>query len=271
MLSASLLTVASFDSVFAFDHLSGFWNAYQTVQSQTQKQVAAALAKCPSCRTIRCTGHSLGAALATHAAVDLSFIYKANTTAPAIKLTTFGSPRVGDLVFSTYVQNQMKASWRYAVFWRLFNQLSNADLLSYCAPLYYLGSSLNHTECTCCEAVKASPTRLSLPVADRLDSPSFRTHYCDPVPHLPPTLKEINWHHVATEIYEGKDANSYKQCNGSGEDPSCADGILLPFKPSDHLDYMGVSVEAGKAQTCQTHGADCSVFMAKWMELNNRP
>jgi hypothetical protein len=154
--------------------------------------------------------------LATHAAADLSFVYKAtNTSAPGIKLTTFGSPRVGDKTFSTWLSAQLKSSWRM-------------------------------------------------------------THYADPVPHLPPTLHEINWHHVPTEIFEGSTSSSYKQCNGSGEDPSCADGILIPLNTRDHLTYMGVSLENGKSNRCQDKGPQCNVFLAKyanydWSKLTNTP
>ena len=176
------------------------------VAAQVHTHVATALKSCPSCRTIRSVGHSLGGALATHAAADLSFLYKHGSSIN-IKLTTFGSPRVGDLTFSTWLQAQLASSWRM-------------------------------------------------------------THYCDPVPHLPPTMHEINWHHVATEIFEGKTATSYKQCNGSGEDPSCADGILLPFNPRNHLTYMGIDVEAGKANRCQARGPDCSVFLAKYQAMS---
>ena len=186
----------------------GFYAAYKDVASQTRSTVAAALSQCPGCRTIRVSGHSLGGALATHAAADLTFVYnKANATAPGIKLTTFGSPRVGDKVFSSWLNGQLTSSWRM-------------------------------------------------------------THYCDPVPHLPPTVHEINWHHVATEIYEGSTATSYTQCDGSGEDPWCADGILLPFQPRDHLTYMGISVEAGKHQNCQVSGPDCSVFVSRYANLD---
>jgi len=184
----------------------GFYDAYKMVQAQTRANVATALKKCPSC-TLRVSGHSLGGALATHAAADLSFVYKANTTAPGIKLTTFGSPRVGDFTFSSWLDRQLKSSWRM-------------------------------------------------------------THYCDPVPHLPPTLREINWHHVSTEIFEGSSPQNYKQCNGSGEDPTCADGILLPFKTSDHLDYMGVSADAGKGDHCQIKGPDCGVYMDKYKNMD---
>lgn len=176
------------------------------VASQVHTHVKTALGRCPSCKTVRCAGHSLGGALATHAAADLSFLYKSGGPV-GIKLTTFGSPRVGDQTFSTWLQAQTQSSWRM-------------------------------------------------------------THYCDPVPHLPPTLHEINWHHVATEIFEGHTATSYKQCNGSGEDPSCADGILLPFRASDHLSYMGIDLEAGKLNKCQARGPDCADFLAKYNAMS---
>jgi len=186
----------------------GFWDAYKNVQAQTRQTVEHALKLCRTCKTIRVTGHSLGGALATHGAADLSFSYnKLNSSAPVIKLTTFGSPRVGDKTFSTWLDSQLTSSWRM-------------------------------------------------------------THYCDPVPHLPPTVREINWHHVATEIYEGSNPTNYKQCDGSGEDPTCADGILLPFQPRDHLTYMGVSVEDGKHDNCQKAGPDCSVFMNKYLNMD---
>lgn len=178
------------------------------VAAQVHSHVATALQKCPTCRVVRASGHSLGGALATHAAADLSFLYKRGGSI-SVKLTTFGSPRVGDLVFSNWLQAQLVSSWRM-------------------------------------------------------------THYCDPVPHLPPTLHEINWHHVATEIFEGNTATSYKQCNGSGEDPSCADGILLPFRASDHLSYMGIQLEPGKLNKCQANGPDCSDFLAKYNTMTGK-
>ena len=43
------------------------------------------------------TGHSLGGAIATMAAIDLYWIYGAK-----IKIINFGSPRVGNLAFHDY-------------------------------------------------------------------------------------------------------------------------------------------------------------------------
>lgn len=53
------------------------------------------------------------------------------------------------------------------------------------------------------------------------DVPIYRiTHYKDPVVHLPP--ESMDYHHVTTEVYYASN-DSYKVCDGSGEDPTCAD------------------------------------------------
>lgn len=46
------------------------------------------------------SGHSLGAALATHAAIDIKRTFGTNLT---MLLYTFGSPRVGNFAFSSYL------------------------------------------------------------------------------------------------------------------------------------------------------------------------
>lgn len=66
----------------------GFQAAYLAVRDQVRALVA------PASGTLLLTGHSLGAALATLAAIDL---------APAA-LVTFGSPRVGDAAFGAHLQ-----------------------------------------------------------------------------------------------------------------------------------------------------------------------
>lgn len=50
-------------------------------------------------------------------------------------------------------------------------------------------------------------------------------HYKDPVPHSPPTWP-VEYHHTATEYFETEEVfseTSLKQCDGSGEDPTCSD------------------------------------------------
>lgn len=50
-------------------------------------------------------GHSLGGAMATIAAVDL----RVKLRLPDVRLYTFGSPRVGNEIFSRFVRKHVKA------------------------------------------------------------------------------------------------------------------------------------------------------------------
>ena len=51
-------------------------------------------------------GHSMGAAVATICAMDVKFTF--NLTRDEIHLYTFGSPRVGNDVFATFVKSQIR-------------------------------------------------------------------------------------------------------------------------------------------------------------------
>ena len=71
-------------------------------------------------------------------------------------------------------------------------------------------------------------------------SNQFRvTHNKDSIPHLPTTVYPP-YHHVAIEQYENSNGN-VKQCNKSGEDPSCADQWQpWQYNVADHLVYLGI-------------------------------
>ena len=71
---------------------NGFYQTYQFVSAQVLSSVSALLKEHPSA-SILVTGHSLGAALATHAAVDIK-----RSLNPTQKVTfySYGSPRVGN-------------------------------------------------------------------------------------------------------------------------------------------------------------------------------
>jgi predicted lipase len=58
----------------------------------------------------RIVGHSLGGALATHAALSL-----ANQKMPVSILYTYGSPRVGDQKFSEWYDYQINTSNKFRV------------------------------------------------------------------------------------------------------------------------------------------------------------
>jgi hypothetical protein len=78
---------------------SGFYTAYSSVSYTLLKAVRALLAKYPSA-SILITGHSLGGALATFAALDMKREIK---TSNNINFYTFGSPRIGNQAFTDYV------------------------------------------------------------------------------------------------------------------------------------------------------------------------
>ena len=58
---------------------------------------------------------------------------------------------------------------------------------------------------------------------EKLANSQYRVvHYQDPVPHLAPRNPVVDYYHVAYEMYEDLDG-SVRQCNSTGEDPTCAD------------------------------------------------
>ncbi|RKP38608.1 Alpha/Beta hydrolase protein, partial [Dimargaris cristalligena] len=72
---------------------TGFLEAYEAVSDSLYKQVTNQLAKHPS-HNLTISGHSLGAALASLAAVD--FVHRNKTLASIMRVVTFGKPRVGN-------------------------------------------------------------------------------------------------------------------------------------------------------------------------------
>lgn len=82
----------------------GFLQAYHSLRNTTLGTIAVASAACPAC-SLLFTGHSLGAAMATIAAVEVA----SDTTPRAIDLYTFGSPRVGNAAFVEYAQKIFNA------------------------------------------------------------------------------------------------------------------------------------------------------------------
>jgi len=75
------------------------------------------------------------------------------------------------------------------------------------------------------------------------DSTMYRlTHGLDPVPHLPPRF--AGFYHPNTEVYYDGLNTHYTICDGSGEDPKCADQWLLPLGFTDHVTYLGLDFVA---------------------------
>ena len=77
----------------------GFWHVYRSMASRMLADVSNLLQTYPG-SPILVTGHSLGAAVAVHTAIDLLRLVPG---VGDIKLYTFGDPRVGDPTFAAWV------------------------------------------------------------------------------------------------------------------------------------------------------------------------
>eukprot|EP01111_Echinosteliopsis_oligospora_P018077 TRINITY_DN80_c1_g1_i1.p1 TRINITY_DN80_c1_g1~~TRINITY_DN80_c1_g1_i1.p1 ORF type:complete len:324 (-),score=92.39 TRINITY_DN80_c1_g1_i1:71-1042(-) len=77
---------------------------------------------------------------------------------------------------------------------------------------------------------------------DQLIATTYRaTNMNDIVPHLPDEF--MGFRHPATEVWWNT-TNTYKICDGSGEDPTCSDS-RLNLSIEDHLDYLGIHKDIG--------------------------
>jgi len=79
------------------------WNTYGSEAMGIVKNISMNL--CPQCNSIIVTGHSLGAALATLASIDLQAIY--NST-HSLVLYDYGSPRVGNQAFASFADSTLR-------------------------------------------------------------------------------------------------------------------------------------------------------------------
>ncbi|GAM26207.1 hypothetical protein SAMD00019534_093820, partial [Acytostelium subglobosum LB1] len=86
----------------------GFYEAYMSVQADVQNALSYHLKNCPSCTNIVVTGHSLGGALATLCMADVVEWFSALPTMSY----TFGSPRVGNIIFEEYYNSIQPNTWR---------------------------------------------------------------------------------------------------------------------------------------------------------------
>ena len=155
------------------------WTSFRTIVYDHVEAFRATYPTAP----ILVTGHSLGAAVATLAALDLKINYTSS-----VSLYNFGSPRVGNYDFYTY-----------------FKSIFGLDV-------YRI------------------------------------THELDPVPHTPMEIQ--GFHHIATEVwyYSATDPQTFKVCNGSGEDSTCADSVVGDVT-EDHLVYLGWSTDCNNNYT----------------------
>lgn len=76
------------------------------------------------------------------------------------------------------------------------------------------------------------------------------THYRDPVPNIPPQWP-TDYHHTKYEMFQyERTPVDVRQCDASGEDPTCTDKWLaFQYNVDDHLTYLGMCM-GGTCGTC---------------------
>ena len=89
---------------------SGFYTAYSSVSYAVKSAVNDLISQYGGAIPILITGHSLGGALATFAALDIKRSFKSLSN--PIKMYTFGSPRVGNQVFTDYFMNTLPNAYQ---------------------------------------------------------------------------------------------------------------------------------------------------------------
>lgn len=87
---------------------AGFAQAYETIKEKLRSMVASVIAK--KKRPLLFTGHSLGGALATLASLDVSLAL--GIEGHRISVSTFGSPRVGNIAFQELYDSEIVMNWR---------------------------------------------------------------------------------------------------------------------------------------------------------------
>lgn len=100
----------SYDGVPGTSVHTGFYDAYMGLKEPIHEALVTLREEHPSAMVLF-TGHSLGAAIAELAVVDMMVARGLNLGHRA-QLVTFGCPRVGDHAFATYAEASLNLSWR---------------------------------------------------------------------------------------------------------------------------------------------------------------
>ena len=199
----------------------GFMNSYKELRKDWLNAIDALVLKYPTAG-IRVEGHSLAAAVATHAVLDL-------VSGSFTKLDVNGVIYWHNNQHSGY--NDLSDEEFYEL-----TQIPGASLLTrnkkynVILPFYNFGSPRVGNE--------AWSNYFKKVVG--FDSLIRSTHLNDPVPRLPPQNLIWKYQHPSNEIYWYSDSK-YKNCNDhNGEDKTCALGNLFPINPLDHMWYNGI-------------------------------
>lgn len=131
---------------------SGFLSAYDSVRTRIISLIKLAigyiddLAEPPFKWHVYVTGHSLGGALATLLALELSSSQLAKRAAISVTMYNFGSPRVGNKRFAEVYNEKVKDSWRVVNHRDIIPTVPR--LMGYChvaQPVYLAAGDLRDT------------------------------------------------------------------------------------------------------------------------------
>ncbi|GAV70449.1 C2 domain-containing protein/Lipase_3 domain-containing protein [Cephalotus follicularis] len=130
---------------------SGFLSAYDSVRTRIIDLIEVAIgykefAESPYKWQVYVTGHSLGGALATLLALELSSSQLAKFGAISLTMYNFGSPRVGNKRFAEVYNEKVKDSWRVVNHRDIIPTVPR--LMGYChvaQPVYLVAGDLKDT------------------------------------------------------------------------------------------------------------------------------
>jgi hypothetical protein len=173
----------------------GFLKAYKLLRPQMVAAVSKLLKKYPSA-SVTVTGHSLGAALAAHALVDLSAGVFTVSSLAGTDMVHTGLPDYDDAM--------------------PLSQQQAATLGASQAKVSFKMASSHYTY---------GQPRIGTPTFAKFFAAKVRnvfrlTHAHDPVPHLP--MMSMGFAHPPTEVFWNEKSTSYKVCGSVGENPACS-------------------------------------------------
>jgi hypothetical protein len=210
-----------------------FLTAYQSLKSQMLSSLKKSMSVSNSTLIIA-TGHSLGAAIATIAVMDLKLNEFPNFR---YALYTQGSPRVGDRAFSEKFGSGI-------FFFRL------STFIPFCIRRL-----------------------IKFKFFIVIDGSFREVHMNDLVVHVPLEKMGFQHVPFEIFFSENFGSYSFCNSTLSGEDPKCSDSLTLPLSITDHVNYFGIPVgdfcdcglgqcpDNPKCQKCREY-TDCSACAA---------
>jgi hypothetical protein len=203
----------------------GFHEEWNTYKDGVLADVAQLAAMFPT-YTIVAAGHSLGAAVATLAALDIVTL---QNTSWRTTVYNFGSPRVGNPTFAKMVARILPAG-------KLFRVTHEQDIVPHLPPSGFkerrgVAAALRQLNATGKQqGASAAASRRRLQRQQRRRSKA-----------APVAGGLFDYIHAWHELWYNNDGNtSYTHCHDTPttEDPDCSDSLVIP-SIDDHVMYLG--------------------------------